>query len=130
MPEVGDKSVGYIGHRMRDAGQSQPQFDTWFRQLKVSDQVDALFGRERRVTAAQNRKAEKGVADRVRDPDLVSRTGAAAADLGAGIDFADYGQRQHRRSVGRDRVAAEKIDPVVSLVLGAAYGESREPMVS
>ena len=42
MPEVGDKSVGYIGHRMRDAGQSQPQFDTWFRQLKVSDQVDAL----------------------------------------------------------------------------------------
>src|SRR5262249_53626970 len=124
MSEIGNEPVGYIEHRMGDTGQPRPQFDTRLRQLETPDQRDSLFSWHRFMATSQHLQTQDRIADRTGYPDPVPGARAAAADLGAGGNLADRGQRQHRGSVGRNRVAAEKIDFVAPLILAEPRSKS------
>ncbi len=127
MAEIGEQPVGDVDHRMRDARQRRPQGHARLGQLKPADQRRAMLGRELRIAAAQYAEPEIGVADRPRNPEVVAGARAAAADLGAGRDLADRGQRQRRRTGCRDRIAAEQLDPVEPLVLAEPARKRRDP---
>src|ERR1051326_3989576 len=114
MPKIGDEAVRDIEHRMGYARETRPQLDPRLRQLEPPDQRGSRVGRERRVSPAQYGEAEERITDCAGDPDLIVRPCAAAADLSPDGDVANGGQRQYRRSAGRDRAAAEEIEPATA----------------
>ena len=109
--EIGQKTVRDIDHRARDAAQQRAEFGARIGQAEAADQMFAMLGRQFPVASAQHPQPEKRIANRAGDPYKIARLGAAAPDFRACRDLADGGQRQDRRTVGGDRVAAQQVDP-------------------
>ncbi len=130
MSEIGDQPVRHVAHRMRDSDETRPETGARLGRLKSRNQACALGRIELRILPPQHPQPEMGVADRAADPDPVAGPRTAAADLRAGSDVAERGQRQRRRPRRRDRIAAEQIDPEAALILGEPGREALDPIVA
>src|SRR5436305_4883999 len=109
MPKIRYEAVGDVAHRMRNAGETGAEHGARLGELKAGGERSTCFRGELGVAAAQHGKPEMGIADRAADPNAVAWPGPPATDLASDGNVADRGQRQDRRSFGRDRVAAEKM---------------------
>src|SRR5690242_18411668 len=86
-----------------------------------------MLGRKIGISPTQKIEPEERITDRAGNPYDIARLGAAAPDFLSRRDLADRYQGKDGRTADGDRVAAQQVDAVTTLILGKTLGEAGEP---
>ena len=126
--EIGDQSVGDVGAGAGHTDQPTAEREPRLRPAIALHRRRRQTGFERaRVLPGQLAEADDAVADGSGDEDGISRPGAAASQLAAGLDRAEGGDGDAERAGRGDRIATDQSRPERRLHLHEAVGEAFEP---
>ena len=126
MRQVPDQPVRQVDHAAGDPAQGQPEIDARLRRLQAANAERAIHVVEHGL-GAQGEQAERGVAERAGDPDIVTNDRTIAQDGLAARDFAENGHAKcHRSAAG---VATDQLDFVTLRQREKTGGEARHPIV-
>jgi class 3 adenylate cyclase len=129
VPEVGDETVRDIDRRARDAAQRLAERETRPGQAIALDEVGTRLVGDLEL-ALQHLQAQRGVAERAGDPDVVARFGPRAQQGRASWYLSDRGEGQGERPGRCDGVAAEQGDPERRIISREAGAKLAEPLVA